>query len=111
MAAALYGPRHAYGFTELGTEAGVKSVTRDDIAAFWNRISFPTTPRSSSAAPSTPRTAQPGGKGVCGLGRGHAGETRARLGGTTSAKVVVVDLPGAADAGARGGRRCASIDS
>ncbi len=41
MAAALYGPEHPYGFTELGTEAGVKSATRDEMSAFWKQNFVP----------------------------------------------------------------------
>jgi zinc protease len=33
--AALFGPQHAYGYIELGTEAAARATTRDDIAAFW----------------------------------------------------------------------------
>src|SRR5688572_23236821 len=29
-AAALYGPKHPYGYSEIGTEASVKAMTRDD---------------------------------------------------------------------------------
>jgi zinc protease len=41
MAAALYGSSHPYGFTELGTEAGVKGATRDDMTAFWKQNFVP----------------------------------------------------------------------
>jgi zinc protease len=34
-AAALYGPRHPYGYGELGTEAALKATTRDDLRQFW----------------------------------------------------------------------------
>ena len=35
--AALFGSRHPYGFSELGTEASIKKITREDLAAFWKR--------------------------------------------------------------------------
>src|SRR5207244_1018773 len=35
--AALFGQRHPYGFSELGTEASIKRITREDLAAFWKR--------------------------------------------------------------------------
>lgn len=35
MSAALYGPRHPYGYVELGTEASVRAMARDDMQAFW----------------------------------------------------------------------------
>ncbi len=31
----LYGPDHPYGFTELGTEESIKSITRADLVKFW----------------------------------------------------------------------------
>src|SRR4029453_12810142 len=34
-AAALYGAKHPYGYSEIGTEASVKSLTRDEMVAFW----------------------------------------------------------------------------
>ena len=37
MASVLYGDRHPYGFTELGTEEAVKALTRDDMMAFWKQ--------------------------------------------------------------------------
>jgi zinc protease len=35
MFAALYGHNHAYGFTELGTEASNRKLNRDDLQKFW----------------------------------------------------------------------------
>jgi len=40
-AAALYGTRHPYGYSEVGTEAAVKSITRDDMLAFWKQNFVP----------------------------------------------------------------------
>jgi zinc protease len=39
--ASLYGPMHAYGFIELGTEASVKAMTRDDLVGFWQKSFVP----------------------------------------------------------------------
>jgi zinc protease len=33
----LYGDKHPYGYAEIGTEASVKAITRDDLAAFWKQ--------------------------------------------------------------------------
>ncbi len=41
MAAALYGRRHPYGFTELGTEASNKALTREDMQKFWSQNFVP----------------------------------------------------------------------
>jgi zinc protease len=36
-AAVLFGPKHPYGYTDLGTEAGVKGISRADMQAFWKQ--------------------------------------------------------------------------
>jgi len=41
MAVALYGPRHPYGYTEIGTESSMKAVMRDEMAAFWKQHFVP----------------------------------------------------------------------
>ena len=38
---AVYGPRHPYGFSEIGTEASVKAMTRADMLAFWKQNFVP----------------------------------------------------------------------
>src|SRR6185503_5936038 len=40
-AASLYGPKHPYGYSEIGTEASVKAMTRDDMVAFWKQNLVP----------------------------------------------------------------------
>ena len=40
-AAALYGPKHPYGYSEVGTERSVKSITREDMVAFWKQNFVP----------------------------------------------------------------------
>jgi zinc protease len=39
--AALYGPKHPYGFVELGSESGVTATTRDDLQGFWKKTFVP----------------------------------------------------------------------
>src|SRR6185295_6804935 len=41
MSSVLYGERHPYGFTELGTEESTKAMTRDDMQAFWKQNFVP----------------------------------------------------------------------
>ena len=41
MGLVLYGPKHPYGYTELGTEASMKAVTRDEMMAFWRQHFIP----------------------------------------------------------------------
>ncbi|MDB5748807.1 MAG: peptidase [Massilia sp.] len=38
---ALYGPRHPFGFGQLGTEPAVRAVTREDLLSFWRRHYVP----------------------------------------------------------------------
>jgi zinc protease len=33
----LYGDKHPYGFSEIGTEASVKAISRADLASFWQQ--------------------------------------------------------------------------
>jgi zinc protease len=40
-AGALYGPRHPYGYGQLGTEPAIRAVTRDDLHDFWRRHYVP----------------------------------------------------------------------
>ena len=37
----IYGPDHPYGRPDLGTPASVRSITRDDVVAFYKRIMVP----------------------------------------------------------------------
>jgi zinc protease len=39
--AALFGPRHPYGFSELGTQASVEKISRDELNAFWRKNYVP----------------------------------------------------------------------
>ena len=40
-AGALYGPRHPYGYGQLGTEPAIRAVTREDLDGFWRRHYVP----------------------------------------------------------------------
>jgi zinc protease len=40
-AAALYGFKHPYGYSEVGTESSVKAMSRDDMVAFWKQNFVP----------------------------------------------------------------------
>ena len=41
VASVLYGDGHPYGYTELGTEASVRAMTRDRMVAFWKQNFVP----------------------------------------------------------------------
>ena len=40
-AGALYGPRHPYGYGQLGTEQAIRAATREDLVRFWRRHYLP----------------------------------------------------------------------
>jgi len=96
MYAALFGPRHPYGFTELGTEEANTAITRDDMEAFWKR----------NFVPNNAALVVAGNIGADelrelveqALGGWQAGEpVTPEIGepGTTAARLVIVDKPGA----------------
>ena len=41
LAAVLYGPQHPYGYPEMGTEAAVRAMKREDLQTFWKRNFVP----------------------------------------------------------------------
>jgi len=96
MSAALYGDRHPYGFTELGTEEAVKSVTRDDMLAFWRQNFVSNNAALVVSGEITMAELRPLAEKAFGS---WAPGTPARpvLANpqTTSARVVIVDKPGA----------------
>ena len=78
-AAALYGPKHPYGYSEIGTEASVKAITRDDMAAFWKQNFVPEQRRARRRRRHLDgRTAGAGREGVRRLAARHAGAAGAR---------------------------------
>jgi zinc protease len=97
MASALFGTNHPYGYIELGTEASNKMLTRDAMVSFWQQRLVPgnaalvvvgavsrreletmaTAAFSGWTGKAAPRTAMPEARG-------------------TSAKLIIVDTPGAA---------------
>jgi zinc protease len=96
-AAALYGPSHPYGFSELGTVESTKAATADDMRAFWSKHFVPNNAAlvvsgRISQAELTPLVQRAFGD----WSRGSAitaAPTPAPS--TTQAKVVFVDKPGA----------------
>jgi zinc protease len=95
MSAALYGDRHAYGFTELGTEASNRVMTRDDLQKFWAQNFVP----NNSALIVSGQITVEEIKGLAerAFGSWQPGTpARPSLGqpATTTARVVLVDKPG-----------------
>jgi zinc protease len=95
-AAALYGPKHPYGFSEIGTEASLKAMTRDDMVAFWRQNFVPNNAALVVAGEISMNELR--GLAEKAFGAWERGQpARPALGApvTTTARVVIVDIPGA----------------
>jgi zinc protease len=94
--AALYGPRHTYGYPDSGTTESVKAISRDDLERFWKQNYFP----DDAALVVTGNIKLAALKPLLEkyFGAWKAGRpTPAALGTpeTTDAKLILVDRPGA----------------
>ncbi len=96
MAAALYGPRHPYGYPELGNEAAVKATSRDDMQAFWKRNFVPNNAALVVAGQINIEELRAlAEKAFGGWQPGQAARPELSSPGTTKARLIVVDTPGA----------------
>jgi zinc protease len=96
MAAALFGPQHPYGFTELGTEASNKALTRDDMRAFWTQNFVPNNAALVVSGRVTVDELKPlVEKAFAGWQSGTAAQPSMPPATTTPAKLIIVDKPGA----------------
>src|SRR6185295_8350356 len=95
-ASVLYGERHPYGFTEIGTEPAVKAVSRADMEMFWKQNFVPNNAALVVAGDITMAELKPLAEKAFG---GWPSGTPAKpvLGNpdTAPARVVIVDKPGA----------------
>jgi zinc protease len=95
-AGALYGPRHPYGYGQLGTEPAIRDATRDDLYTFWRRHYVPENAALvvsgdiSGAELKALAEARFGAWPRADAPRTAPGEPQ-----TTKARLVVVDKPGA----------------
>ena len=96
MAAALYGPRHPYGYTDIGTEASINAVMRDDMVAFWRQHFVPGNAALVVAGDVSMSELRALAEKAFPAWTGDA-PTRAALGAadTTAARLIIVDKPGA----------------
>ena len=95
MAVALYGPRHPYGYTEIGTETSTKAVTRDEIVAFWRQHFVPNNVALVVAGDISMGELRALAEKAFGTWSRGA-PTRPALGtpDTATARVIIVDKPG-----------------
>ena len=97
MAAALYGPKHPYGFTELGTEAANKAIARDDMTAFWKQNFVPNNAALIVAGAVSAEELRELAEQTFGAWQaGTPAKASPGAPAMTWAKVVLVDKPGAA---------------
>jgi zinc protease len=94
--AALYGPRHPYGYGQLGTEPALRETTREAIATFWRRHYVPG--NAALVVVGDIRLAELKSLAMARFGAWPAEENVPVMPGTpvpTPARVVLVDKPGA----------------
>ena len=95
MFAALYGPDHPYGYTELGTDAAVKALSRDDMMAFWKENFVPNNTALVVAGDISMSQLQALANKVFGSWqRGTPANPQIGAPKMTAAKIVIVDKPG-----------------
>ena len=96
MAAALYGPSHPYGYTELGSEASNKAMSRDDMQKFWSQNFVPKNAALVVSGQITVAELRPLVEKAFGDWQGEA-PVQPALGApmTTGARLLFVDKPGA----------------
>ncbi len=96
MAAALYGSGHPYGFTEVGTEASNKAMTRDDLQAFWSKNFVPNNAALIVSGRMTVAELKPLVEKVfADWAKGEPAQPTLPAPATTKARLVIVDKPGA----------------
>ena len=93
---ALYGERHPYGYTELGTEASVRALTRDGMLNFWKQNFVPNNSALVVAGDITMAELRPLAEKVFGAWqRGMPPMPSLAAPGATQARILIVDRPGA----------------
>ncbi len=93
---ALYGERHPYGYTELGTEASVKGLTRDAMLNFWKQNFVPNNAALVVAGDITMAEFRPVAEKVFGAWqRGMPATPSLSAPAATQARILIVDRPGA----------------
>jgi zinc protease len=96
MGLVLYGPKHPYGYTELGTEASMKAVARDEMMGFWRQHFIPNNAALIVAGDiSMSELRGLAEKAFASWPRGNSVQPSLGAPDTTRARIVIVDKPGA----------------
>ena len=95
-AAALYGAKHPYGGTELGTDASNKAMTAEDMKAFWQRNYVPNNAALVVSGRITEAELRPLVQQAFGdWQRGTPDQPQRAAEQGSTARVILVDKPGA----------------
>jgi zinc protease len=93
---ALYGDLHPYGFTEIGTEASVRGLTREAMMAFWKQNFAPNNAALVVAGDITMAELRPLAEKVFGAWpSGTPTPPSLATPEATRARILIVDRPGA----------------
>ena len=96
LASVLYGDRHPYGYTELGTEASVKGMSREAMVSFWKQNFVPNNAALVVAGDISMTELRALAEKAFGhWQRGSPVQPALGSPATTEARVVIVDRPGA----------------
>jgi zinc protease len=95
-ASALFGAQHPYGFREIGTLQGIQGITREDMMAFWKQNFVPNNAALVVAGNiSAVELKAMAEKAFGGWQRGTPARPALGNPGTTKARLILVDKPGA----------------
>ncbi|MGB7217758.1 MAG: pitrilysin family protein [Vicinamibacterales bacterium] len=95
QAAALYGTGHPYGYSELGTEASIRAMTRDDMLAFYRQNFVPNNAALIVAGDISMADLRALANRTFGAWpRGAPAQPTLGAPATTTARFVIVDKPG-----------------
>jgi zinc protease len=93
---ALYGDRSPYGYTDIGTENSVRSITREDVRNFWSRYIVPGNAALIVSGDITISDLRRSLDKTLGQWKGGAATaSSSATGSATSARLIIVDKPGA----------------
>jgi zinc protease len=97
MASAVFGPAHPYGYPEIGTDASNKAIGRDAMVSFWNAHFVPANAALVVVGAISRRELEPlATKAFSGWSGKPAAQGALPAPRGTDAKLIIVDLPNAA---------------
>lgn len=95
FSAAVYGSKHPYGFTEVGTEESNKAMTRDELVAFWRSGYIPGSAALIVSGDLTEAELRALAGKYFGAWSGNAATaTPPQPAASTARRIVIVDKPG-----------------